>query len=246
MLVQHLEADDAVDAVDGGEEVAGVFKAALVLEEGGQVKIILREHDAHRLDAPGDRLLAFQAGVLDLDHALVADGLAQRPEAAQNGLVVVGRDVVEGLVGDQLVHQLLVLGRHGALHQLVQNGQHLIPAQRAALQQNLADGQDLVVGQAPGVRLDQAVALAGVVVDHLLPQIVVGDEAAQRLHVPLDAPLRNVVLRAQLRLGQHVAAAEVCIDFQQTRGFGFGVRFHLTSLPVCFGGSIIAYGVDTD
>src|SRR5699024_1880091 len=49
VLIQHLEGRNAVDAVDGREKVAWVFKVRLVLQKGGQIEVVLREHDAHRM-----------------------------------------------------------------------------------------------------------------------------------------------------------------------------------------------------
>ena len=138
MLVQHLHRPDAVDAVDGREQVVGVVEVRLVLQKRRQIEVILGEHDAHRLHPALHQLRLLHALVPDLNDLLIADGLPQLPQAAQHALPVVGRDVVQLLVGHQLPHGLLALLRHSTVDELVQYAAHILGGQGAALQQNLA------------------------------------------------------------------------------------------------------------
>ena len=138
MLIQHLHRPDAVDAVDRREQVVGVVEVGLVLQKRRQVEVILGEHDAHRLHPALHQFRFFHALIPDLNDPLIADGLPQLPQAAQHALPVVGRNVVQLLVGHQFPHGLLALLRHGAVDELVQYAAHVLGGQGAALQQNFA------------------------------------------------------------------------------------------------------------
>ena len=192
MLVQHLHRLDAVNAVDGGKQVVWVIEVHLVFQKGRQVEVILRKHDAYRLHPALHQLRILHALIRHLDDPLIPHGLSQRPQRVQNVLAMVGRDVVELFIGHQRPHVPLVLRRHGAVDELVQNGQHVIRRERAALQQDLAHRQHLAVCQAAGITGYHAVALQVPVIDHVLLQVPLSEKTAQILHVPLDAPGRDM------------------------------------------------------
>ena len=140
---RHGEPLDAVHTVDGGGFVGGVGEVLLLvdaLDEGGQVKIVLAEQDAHRLHPAVFGRAVVGANIVHLENLVVPDGLAELPQLVHELFAVVGRHIVEPLVADQLLHGLQVLGRRAAGHQLVQNRVQLRLHKRAALEQNLAHG----------------------------------------------------------------------------------------------------------
>lgn len=106
----------------------------LVLQKSGQVEVVLRKHNPYRLHTALHQLRVFHTLILYLDDPLIPHGLSQRPQRVQNVLAVVGRGVVELFVGHQRPHVPLILRRHGAVDELVQNGQRVVRRQRAALQ----------------------------------------------------------------------------------------------------------------
>ena len=192
MLIQYLYRLNAVNAVDRRKQIVGVIEVRLVLQKSGQVEVILGKHDAYRLHTALHQLRIFHPLILHLNDPLIPHGLSQRPQRVQNVLAVVGRDVVELFIGYQRPHVPLVLRRHGAVNELVQNRQHIIRRERAALQQDLAHHQYLAVRQAAGITGHHAVALQVPVIDYVLLQVPLGEKTAQVLHVPLDAPWRDM------------------------------------------------------
>ena len=71
----HGEIPDAVDAVDGGEEVVRVFKAAPVFQKSRQVEIVFREHDFHGLHPAVDAPRLLRPLVFQLKHPMFPHGL---------------------------------------------------------------------------------------------------------------------------------------------------------------------------
>ena len=57
MFFQYFEGGDPINAVDGGKEVVRILEMGLVLQKGSQVEVVLREYDAHRLNAAFERLV---------------------------------------------------------------------------------------------------------------------------------------------------------------------------------------------
>ena len=62
--------------------------------------------EAHRLDTALDQLMVFEPSVFNFHHLLMPHRLAQGPEILQDKFIVVGLDVVEGFVGDQLARSV--------------------------------------------------------------------------------------------------------------------------------------------
>ena len=223
MLVQDLEGTDAVDAVNGGKEVLLVLKlgfAVHVLEEGREVEVVFREHDPHRLHPAGDELGFLHPLVLDLHDLVVADGLADLPEAVEQALAMVGRDVVKAFVGHQALDDGFVLFGDAAVDETVQQGHHLVCDHRAALQKDLADGQDLAVAQLLLGVVDQPVAPAALVVDDVLRQFLLCKKTSQGLDVTLDASLGHMKLLGQVGFVQNGTADQAGINGQHAVCFG--------------------------
>ena len=81
-LAGLAEADDAVYAVNGREEIIRVLKGFLpvdILDEAHQVEIELREHHPHWLNDPCDRFIPLHLLILDLQNLMLLDGLPQVP-----------------------------------------------------------------------------------------------------------------------------------------------------------------------
>ena len=131
--------------------------------------------------------------------------LSDLPEPLQHGHAVVGLHVEVLLVGDKLPDHAAGAVRHAAVDKLVEERHHLGADHGAALQKNLADRQNLAVGQAPRHGAGQTVSPLVPVVDHVLGQLLLHEKAAQSADIPLDAALRNAEFLRQFRLLQHAA-----------------------------------------
>ena len=81
VLVEHLEALDPIQPVDGREEIVRVLKVRPVLQKGGQVEVILGKHDPYRLNPPAHQPGLLHTLVGDLHHLPVLDRLADLPQA---------------------------------------------------------------------------------------------------------------------------------------------------------------------
>ena len=127
-----------------------------------------------------------------------------------------GFHIVVFLVGQQLRHRPLALLRHTAGNQFVQDGQHLIPAHGTALQQDLTYCKDLAVIEQRQSGLLQPVATLSLVVDNILLKPLFGKKTAQRFHVTLDTPLRDMKLLRQFFFRENIPADQPGIDLQQT------------------------------
>ena len=109
-------------------------------------------------------------------------------------------------VGQQLRYRPLTPRRHAAGDELVQDRQHFVPAHGAAFQQDLTYSQNLAVIKQRQGRLLQPVAAFSLIVDDILSQTLFCKKTAQRLHVTLNAPLRDMKLLRQFFFGENITA----------------------------------------
>ena len=89
---------------------------------------------------------------------------ADLPQALDKLPAMLRLNVMEAFVADEVFDLIQSVQRGAHLHQLVQNGEHLLLDHGAAFQQNLAYRQNLAAGEEAGKRvIQQIAALCGVV-----------------------------------------------------------------------------------
>ena len=103
----------------------------------------------------------------------------------------------------------------------IQQRKHFLPYHRAALQQDLAHSQDLAVGECGLLLLHQTIPLMVPVVNDVLREILIGEKAAERLHVTLYASLGSTKTLAQFSFVEYIAAGQSGIDDQKPCRFCF-------------------------
>lgn len=117
--------------------------------------------------------------------------------------------IVKFLVGNQIFNRLLVFRRHASFHQLLQQGKHLLLPHGAALQQNLADSQNLAVVQILVKPVLQIVTFFLSVAANLLPQPLLRQKALQRLDISKNRPFRDLKPLRQFFLAQDRAVRQL-------------------------------------
>ena len=89
---------------------------------------------------------------------------ADLPQALDKLPAMLRLNVMEAFVADEVFDLIQSVQRGAHLHQLVQNGEHLLLDHGAAFQQDLAHCQNLAAGEEAGKRvIQQIAALCGVV-----------------------------------------------------------------------------------
>ena len=217
MLIQNAVALDSVNAVDGGVEGILILLTHIQpFDESGHIEVELGKHQAHRLDQTGDDLLFLELLILDQHHALIPHGYANIPQPIYQRLSVARLNIIEFFIGDQHVYLWTVGIGHAAVDNLVQNRNHLIFAQGAAFQKNLADRKGLAVGQALGAALAQKIAFLGSVIDDLPRNALLcgslGEETAEIVDIPLNRALRDTVTLGGIRLCNHITVNQAQTD----------------------------------
>ena len=145
MFVQHLERANAVNTVNGREQIVWIIKVCFVLQECRQIKVVFGKHDAYRLDPPRHELRFLQPLILDFHYLMPLDCLSNLPKAAQDLPVMMRFYVMVFFVCNQFLYRFFVLLRHTVGNQLVQYGEHFIFPHGTALQQDFANSQNFAV-----------------------------------------------------------------------------------------------------
>ena len=145
------------------------------------------------------------------------------------------RDVVMLLAADDLPHLFTVV-RCGLSQQLLEEGIELLLAECAALQQDLADGEHVLVRQPLARRVCEQVAAARTIIDDgglALIGARLREVGSQLLDVTLDGLVRYGKFLRQLRLADNLAPTQTFVQLQQTKAFVFlKINLHrFTILP---------------
>lgn len=203
---RRRESCDAVDAEDGRELLAPVRQI------GDEVEVVLGEHDGDRVHL----MFAFRAvltAVGDADGVLCRHVLREFPDRGEEFFPVAQRDIVMLLAADDLPHLFTVM-RCSLPQQLLEEGIELLLAERAALEQYLADGEHILVRQPLARRVCEQVAAATALVDDgglALIGARLREIGAQLLDVTLDGLVRHGKFLRQLCLVDDLAPAQTLV-----------------------------------
>ena len=150
MPVEGLIVLDAVDAVNGGGVILRVLEMLILvdaLDERSQIEVILTEQDAHRLNGAHTGLAVMGAAVGNFHNIVIFYCRTDLPQAFNKFPAMLWLNVMEAFVADEIFDLIQSVQRGAHLHQLVQNGEHLLLDHGAALQQDLAHCQNLAAGE---------------------------------------------------------------------------------------------------
>lgn len=148
--VEGLIVLNAVDAVNRRGIVLRVLEVLILVDafdERRQIEIILAEQDANRLNGAHTGLAVVGAAVGNFHNIVIFYCRADLPQALDKLPAMLRLNVMEAFVADEVFDLIQSVQRGAYLHQLVQNGEHLLLDHGAALQQNLAHCQNLAAGE---------------------------------------------------------------------------------------------------
>ena len=106
-LVQDLKVFDSVDAVDGGgQAIFGVKGGGFITlpQKGGEVEIILREHDPYRFDRALNDFISLEFFIFDRHDTMLLYGLTDFPKTFSDRLTVMWLYVVIFFIGDEFCY----------------------------------------------------------------------------------------------------------------------------------------------
>ena len=211
-----------------GEWIFGIVKMRCpvnVLNKSGQIKVVFRKQQAHRLE-PSLLVLAPLGMVGNFGHRTAPDGLSQSPEALRKPLSMVRFDIIKPLICQDLFQKFSALRRCAAVKQFVQDRVHLCLRHGAAVQQDLAYCQQLPAGEEGLGGRGQLISLLLCVVQDFPGRILPGKKIAQTINVPLDAALVDSKAGRSLFLLQTLSTNQSLIQIQQAAVL---IRLHATT-----------------
>ena len=148
--VEGLIVLNAVDAVNRRGVILRILEMLILVDafdERRQIEIILAEQDAHRLNGAHTSLAVVGAAVGNFHNIVIFYCRADLPQALDKLPAMLRLNVMEAFVADEVFDLIQSVQRGAHLHQLVQNGEHLLLDHGAAFQQDLAHCQNLAAGE---------------------------------------------------------------------------------------------------
>ena len=150
MPVEGFAILNAVNTINRRGIVLRVLEVLVLVDafdERRQIEIILAEQDAHRLDGAHTGLAVVGTAVGNFHDIVIFYCRADLPQALDKLPAMLRLNVMEAFVADEVFDLIQSVQRGAHLHQLVQNGEHLLLDHGAAFQQDLAHCQNLAAGE---------------------------------------------------------------------------------------------------
>ena len=89
MVIQHFERANAVNAVNGREQIVWIIEICLILQKCRQIKIVFGKHNPNWLDPPGYQLWFLHPLILNFQYLMLLNCLPYLPKPTQDLFVMV-------------------------------------------------------------------------------------------------------------------------------------------------------------
>lgn len=153
---------------------------------------------------------------------MLLDSLAEMPHGIEETRPVPRFNVVKGLTIDQPGHHSLIRCRYTAGNHLVQHCFHLGLDKSPAVEQNLAQRQNLTVRQLLRLTAFHAIALIDIIIDNITRRPIakghaIAAESPDILNIPLNTALIHTILLGCCCLLNRLASQQLRIQRQYPR-----------------------------